>query len=97
MKYNNEYDMRDVAGLFWKSNQTLQKKYLHKRINILWNNCVGETIAKYTQKVMLKDNVLTIYITNPIIKNELLLNRSKVMTLLNEQIGTPIVQQLQIL
>ena len=92
MKYKNEHDMKEVSNLFWESNQKLHEVYASKRID-----CMGETIAKYTQKITFQNARLIIYITNPIVKNELLLNRSKIKALLNEKIGSSLIKQIQIL
>ena len=54
MKYKNEHDMKEVSNLFWKNNQKLHEVYASKRIDWLWSNCMGETIAKYTQKIILQ-------------------------------------------
>lgn len=97
MKYKNEHDMKEVSNLFWKNNQKLHEVYASKRIDWLWSNCMGETIAKYTQKIILQNESLIIYISNPIVKNELLLNRSKIKALLNEKIGSGLIKQIQIL
>ncbi|MBO4739302.1 MAG: DUF721 domain-containing protein [Bacteroidales bacterium] len=97
MKYKNEHDMKEVSNLFWKNNQKLHEVYASKRIDWLWSNCMGETIAKYTQKIILQNESLIVYITNPIVKNELLLNRSKIKALLNEKIGSGLIKQIQIL
>ena len=51
MKYKNEHDMKEVSNLFWESNQKLHEVYASKRIDWLWRSCMGETIAKYTQKI----------------------------------------------
>jgi predicted nucleic acid-binding Zn ribbon protein len=47
---------------------------------------MGKVIAKYTEKVYVKDKVLFIYTTNSAMKNELLYMKADIIKKINEAI-----------
>ena len=74
----------------------LMDGYTCMQIDSIWKETIGKTIARYTKNIELKDNKLTIYITSPTVKNELLMLRSEIMDKLNEKIGKELVKVIDI-
>lgn len=75
----------------------LEGKFREKQVVNSWDEIVGKTIADRTSSVFIKDQKLFVKITSGPIKKELQLNRSKVLSLIEEKIGKGIVQELVVL
>jgi predicted nucleic acid-binding Zn ribbon protein len=72
----------------------LEDKYQEKLLIASWSQLVGQTIAARTESVYIKDKKLFVKVTSGPIKKELQMNRSKVMTLIDEKIGKGVVNEL---
>ncbi|MFL2616796.1 MAG: DUF721 domain-containing protein [Flavobacteriaceae bacterium] len=57
------------------------------KINEAWKKSVGKNVYKYTKSVNLKDNILYIEVDNPILKQEILYSKQKIIDMLNEEIN----------
>ncbi len=69
----------------------LEDTYQEKLLISSWPELVGKTIADRTSNVYIKDKKLFVKITSGPVKKELQLNKSKVIALIESQIGTGIV------
>lgn len=70
----------------------LEDTYQEKLLISSWPNLVGKTIADRTSTVYIKDKKLMVKITSGPVKKELQLNKSKVIALIESQIGKGIVE-----
>lgn len=59
-----------------------------------WEDIAGRAIARRTLKVYLKDGVLIIYLTSPVVRNELSMVKESLMERLNEQAGEELVKEI---
>lgn len=97
MYYRNEYSLAEAIQLFLKkynysSNESFQKVQMGQ----IWRKAMGKIIAQYTTKVILQNDTLIVYISNPIVKHDLLYNQSKAINLINEQLGNNKIKTLKI-
>ena len=72
--------------------QFLQKSRLKNgiqalRIEDVWEEVMGKTIAKYTDKIQIINSTLFITTTVAPLKNELLYQKEKIMERVNEALG----------
>ena len=81
--------------------QFLQKSRLKTgiqslRIEEIWEQLMGKTIAKYTDKIQIINH--TLYITSSVapLKNELLYQKEKIIERLNEAMGEKLVKDVVI-
>ena len=81
--------------------QFLQKSRLKTgiqalRIEEVWEELMGKTIAKYTDKIQVINH--TLYITSSVapLKNELLYQKEKIIERINEALGEKIVKDVVI-
>jgi predicted nucleic acid-binding Zn ribbon protein len=81
--------------------QFLQKSRLKSgiqalRIEDIWENVMGKTIAKYTDKIQIINQ--TLYITSSVapLKNELLYQKEKIIERVNEALGEKLVKDVVI-
>jgi hypothetical protein len=78
--------------------QFLQKSRLKSgiqalRIEDIWEDVMGKTIAKYTDKIQIINH--TLYITSSVapLKNELLYQKEKIIERVNEALGEKLVKE----
>ena len=81
--------------------QFLQKSRLKSgiqalRIEDIWEDVMGKTIAKYTDKIQIINH--TLYITSTVapLKNELLYQKEKIIERVNEALGEKLVKDVVI-
>lgn len=72
----------------------LEDKYQEKLLISSWSLLVGQTISARTESVYVKDKKLFVKVSSGPIKKELQMNRSKVMSLIEEKIGKGVVEEL---
>ena len=53
-----------------------------------WEEVVGTTMAKYTQKVYVNKGILYVEVTSSVARNELVMNRSLLIERLNQTTGS---------
>lgn len=78
--------------------QFLQKSRLKSgiqalRIEEVWEQIMGKTVAKYTDKIQIINH--TLYITSSVapLKNELLYQKEKIIERINEAMGEKVVRE----
>ncbi len=66
------------------------------RIEDIWEEIMGKTIAKYTDKIQVINH--TLYITSSVapLKNELLYQKEKIIERINEALGEKLVREVVI-
>lgn len=81
--------------------QFLQKSRLKSgiqavRIEEIWEQIMGKTVAKYTDKIQIINH--TLYITSSVapLKNELLYQKEKIIERINEALGEKVVREVVI-
>jgi hypothetical protein len=77
--------------------QFLQKSRLKSgiqavRIEEIWEQVMGKTIAKYTDKIQIINHTLYISSTVAPLKNELLYQKEKIIERVNEALGEKVVR-----
>lgn len=58
-----------------------------------WEELMGKTIAKYTGKVYIRNKRLYIQLTSAPLKQELSYMKDKIITILNEEIGEQVINE----
>ncbi len=72
----------------------LEDKFKEKQLISSWAEIVGRTISDRTTAVFIKDKKLFVKLSSGPIKKELMLNRSKVLVLVEEKVGKGVVEDL---
>ena len=91
----SEYKINDAIAAFLDKYR-LRDGYMRMQIATIWKETIGENIANFTKEINLKGNKLTLYVTSPIVKKELLMLRSEIIIQLNKKIGKELVQEIEI-
>lgn len=82
-------------------NQFLQKSKLKTgiqalRIEDVWEDVMGKTIAKYTDKIQIINATLFITTTVAPLKNELVYQKEKIIERVNEALGEKLIKEVVI-
>ena len=87
-----EFSFQEAMEQFLKSSR-LKSGIQAVRIEELWEEIMGKTIAKYTEKIQIVGT--TLYITTSVgpLKNELLYQKAKIMERVNETLGAGTVKE----
>ena len=95
MTPNRKKDATPLADAFKDLLKTylLEDTYQEKVLLTSWGELVGKTIADRTTNLYIKDKKLFVKISSGPVKKELQLNKSKVMLLIESQLGTGIIQE----
>jgi len=86
----------DTLRLFWQENPELYHHMLEARIERLWSELFGPSIAKYTTNVYVKNRVLYVYMTSSVVRSEMIAMRKRLVITLNEHAGSDVIDDVMI-
>ncbi|MBS1927995.1 MAG: DUF721 domain-containing protein [Chitinophagaceae bacterium] len=90
-----ELSMEDAMNQFLKGSR-LKSGIQSVRIEAVWEELMGKTIAKYTDKIQIRGNTLFVETTVAPLKNELLFQKDLIIQRLNEAMGEKIIKEVVI-
>ena len=64
------------------------------KIQKAWENAVEKKILDYTKEIYVKGEILYIRVSNPILKQEILYSRQKVINLINEELEKDLIKKI---
>lgn len=90
-----EFSMQDAIQQFLK-NSRLKGSIQALQIEDIWENIMGKTIAKYTDKIQIINHTLFISTQVGPLKNELLYQKDKIIERVNEALGEKVIKEVVI-
>jgi hypothetical protein len=86
-----EYSLQEAMQQFLK-NSRLKNGIQAVKIEEIWEQIMGKTIAKYTEKIQIIGT--TLFITSNVapLKNELLYQKEKIIERINEAMGEKVIK-----
>ena len=90
-----EFSMQDAIQQFLK-NSRLKSGMQAMRIEEVWEQIMGKTIAKYTDKIQIINQTLFINTAVGPLKNELLYQKDKILERVNEALGEKVITEVVI-
>ena len=91
----SEISLQDALNHFMKNSK--HKSGLQSvKIEDIWEKLMGNTIAKYTDKIQIRGNTLFISTAVAPLKNELLYQKDLIISRVNEAMGEKLVKQIVI-
>ena len=75
----------------------IRKQYLRVVIKEAWSNEMGPMVVKYTKKMSLNKGIITVTVTSAPLRQELLINKIKIIQMLNSALGEHLVNDLMVL
>ena len=88
--------IKEVIEELFKSYH-IDRKFNQTRIISTWEKITNKTIAKRTNKIFFKNNVMFVEFSSAPLKNEISLKKSKLLHLLQKEFGKDVVEELIIL
>ena len=64
------------------------------KIQKAWENAVEKKILDYTKEIYVKGEILYIKVSNPILKQEILYSKQKVINLINEELEKDLIKKI---
>ena len=91
----NEQPLKDVIEELLKA-YGLDRKMKEVDIRIAWESMMGPVISKQTNSIKLRDGVVTIVMNNAVLKEEFDYSKTKILKMLNDELGNDIVQEVRV-
>ena len=88
--------LKDVLRLFWRDNPELYHQMLEARVERLWGELFGTSVAKATSNVYIKNRVLYVSLTSSVIRSEMLVIRKRIVETLNNHAGSDVIDEVVI-
>ena len=75
----------------------LEQQVLEVQMEEIWPSVMGETVAKLTRSVEVKNGMLYVKVSSAALKTQLFENRFELIRKLNEAVGAPALKDCRIL
>jgi predicted nucleic acid-binding Zn ribbon protein len=59
-----------------------------------WEEITGKAVASRTKKLYIRDGILYVYLSSPVVRNELLMLRQELVRKLNRKAGSEIIKDI---
>lgn len=92
-RLNNESPIGDILKEIIQVNN-LQSGMDQIAIKEAWLNCMGSGVASYTKNVVLKNSILYLEFTSAVLREELSHGKSKIISMLNEELGRIVIKDI---
>ncbi|MCL6265374.1 DUF721 domain-containing protein [Flagellimonas myxillae] len=92
-RQNSHLNLRDALGEFIKENK-LQKGMDKVDAREAWVKLMGNGVNNYTTAVELRNETLYVSLSSSVLREELSLGKSKIITMLNEELGKELIKML---
>ena len=90
---NEQMNLRDALKEFIKENR-LQNGMDKVDAREAWAKLMGNGVNNYTQNVELRGETLFVSLTSSVLREELSYGKSKIVTMLNEELGKELIKKL---
>ncbi|MBQ7238339.1 MAG: DUF721 domain-containing protein [Bacteroidales bacterium] len=91
MQRRNEQSIGEILRQYLKITQ-LDNVVFADRIATIWEEALGNEIARQTDRIFLREGALFIQLKSPSLKAELNMRRTLIANLLNEKLGNRIIK-----
>lgn len=90
---NDHISLSEALQAFTEENNLKQGL---KKLDVrdAWRTLLGPGVATYTQDVQLKGKTLYVTLTSSVLREELGYGKSKIISLINEELGEEVVKEL---
>ena len=95
MRKSNTQTIASVIKDYLKEAQ-IEEKLKEVQVVNSWEELVGKTIARRTNKIYIKNGKLYLHMNSSIVKNELLMHREGIIERINTNAGEEIVKEIVI-
>jgi hypothetical protein len=90
-RINDNSSIGDVLKEFMQANN-LQKGMDKIEVRDAWKNLMGNGVNNYTREIMLKGTTLYVELTSAVLREELSYGKSKIVSMINTELGREVVK-----
>ncbi len=90
---NDNLNMKDALSAFIQKNK-LQSGMDKVDTRAAWARLMGNGVNNYTTAIELKNDTLFVSLSSSVLREELSLGKSKIISMLNEELGKDLVKKL---
>ena len=94
MKRN--YKLKPIKNIIenFVEQKSISDGIFNVKVQKAWKNAVEKKILDYTKEIYVKGEVLYIKVSNPILKQEILYSKQKVINLINEELEKDLIKKI---
>ncbi|UII78968.1 DUF721 domain-containing protein [Flagellimonas sp. CMM7] len=92
-RHNSHIPLSDALGEFLKENK-LQKGMDKVNAKDAWVKLMGNGVNNYTTAVELRNETLFVSLSSSVLREELSLGKTKIIAMLNEELGKELVKKI---
>jgi hypothetical protein len=92
-RHNEHLSLSDALKEFVDTNK-LQDGLDKVNVQDAWKDLMGNGVNSYTSSVQLKRDTLYIHLTSSVLREELSYGKEKIISMLNEALGKPLINKL---
>ena len=94
MKRN--YKLKTIKNIIenFVEQKSISDGIFNVKVQKAWENAVEKKILDYTKEIYVKGEVLYIKVSNPILKQEILYSKQKVINLINEELEKDLIKKI---
>jgi predicted nucleic acid-binding Zn ribbon protein len=75
--------------------EKLETPLLQKHIIDAWPDVVGDSVNRYTRDMYIKNQILFVYLTSPALRSDLMMMRKRLVSDLNQKVGSKVIIDIQ--
>ena len=92
MSRHNEHSLKDAINQLMKAYK-LDGKMAEKRLISSWESVMGAMIAKHTKDLFIRNKQLFVTLDSAALRNELSLAKTKIVKMLNDEVGQEVITE----
>lgn len=85
----------DLLNMYLRR-EGLETPLLQKRAIDAWDNIMGAMITRYTGEKFIKNQTLYVKITNPALRQDLSMMRTRIVQLINQAVGSQVITDVKV-
>lgn len=93
MKHTEAETVGDIITRLLKA-ENLEQKFDEQRVAAMWKDVVGQGINRYTVNRSVRNGVLYVTISSAPLRNELMMNRSRLVSRINDFMGHEVIHDI---
>ncbi|NLZ73490.1 MAG: DUF721 domain-containing protein [Bacteroidales bacterium] len=90
MKKNNAASIGDLIRKYLRY-EGLETPLNERRLIQAWDEVLGSSIAAYTRKLYIKNQILYVHLSSAPLRQELMMGRERLIKSLNEHVGATVI------
>jgi predicted nucleic acid-binding Zn ribbon protein len=92
MSKHNEHTLKEAIEQLLKAYK-LDDKLAERRLIASWESVMGVMISKHTKDLYIKNKQLFVTLDSSTLRNELSMGKSKILKMLNEEVGSEVINE----